>query len=362
VDESTVLSITIARDGSALPRVSPAVVTLDVDAFGLLSIQPGHYRLRHPAGWSVAAQRPLAWDVRPVRVEPDREAKFTLERLSPLAPERSAHVRLELDLRNSIDPAPYALPLRNRASELGEVRPRREIFARTFLPLPEPIARLLFTGLYADIVYLRSGPGPRGGMCSGMARWTIARAAGVEPLPPSTDVAVGRIAMFHGRQLRDRALLSALPWFVRGSSAAAFRAVRRDLIRDGRCDRALDIAVPKLWRRDLPRALVREGHTVVPYRLRQEGHAHGAIEIYDPNHPGALGTPEPRTIHFDLLRNRYAYGTHVRMEETNVGMIAVRQSAYAERGTAFLAVLGSLVLSPRRALRSVLGRQHAART
>jgi hypothetical protein len=187
-----------------------------------------------------------------------------------------------------------------------------------------------------------------------MARWAIARGLGQEPDPPSNAAAIERIQLFHGRQLRDRALLSALPWLLRGSPKAAYRAVRRDLLRDGITDRALDIAVPKLWRRDLAQALVAEGHTVVPYRLRQAGAASAELEVYDPNHPAAIGSGEPRTIHFDLARDRYAYGTLVKPEQTNVGIIAVRQRAYAQPGTAFIATLGSLIFAPKRGLRALL--------
>ncbi|MEX2314134.1 MAG: hypothetical protein WD628_00350, partial [Thermomicrobiales bacterium] len=138
--------------------------------------------------------------------------------------------------------------------------------------------------------------------------------------------------------------------------------VRRDLLRDGITDRALDVAIPKPWRLDLVQALVAEGHTVVPYRLRQAGAERGALEVYDPNHPAAIGSDAPRTIHFDLARNRYAYGTLVAPEQTNVGMIAVRQRAYAQPGTAFIATLGSLLFAPRRGVRALFGIDEKTRT
>jgi hypothetical protein len=67
-------------------------------------------------------------------------------------------------------------------------------------------------------------------------------------------------------------------------------------------------------------------------------------------------------IHFDLARNRYAYRKLVSMEQSNVGIIAVRQTAYAKPGTAFLATLGSIVFAPRRAWRALVGAYDAART
>ena len=149
-------------------------------------------------------------------------------------------------------------------------------------------------------------------------------------------------------------MLSALPWFLRGSPVAAYRAVRRDLLERGQSDRALDIGVPKLWRRDLATAIVREGHTVVPYQLRQPDAASATLAVYDPNHPEALGTDTPREIAFDLRRNRYGYGSLVDAEQHDVGMVAVHQDAYARRGTALLACAGSLLLAPRRAFSALL--------
>jgi hypothetical protein len=149
-------------------------------------------------------------------------------------------------------------------------------------------------------------------------------------------------------------LLSALPWFLRGSPAAAYRAVRRDLLERGQSDRALDIGVPKLWRRDLATAIVREGHTVVPYQLRQPDAESATLAVYDPNHPEALGTDTPREIAFDLRSNRYGYGSLVDAKQHDEGIIAVHQAAYARRGTALLACAGSLLLAPRRAFSALL--------
>jgi hypothetical protein len=187
-----------------------------------------------------------------------------------------------------------------------------------------------------------------------MARWAIARAQGIEPPPASDEQALDRITVYHGRQLRDRALLSALPWFARGSPRAAFRAVRHDLLYRGMSDRALDIKVPKLWRRDLFTALVVSGHTIVPYRLLQDGPRYGEIEVYDPNDPAAAGSDRPRVIRFLLREDRYEYDGKVSLEQDDVGIIAVRQSAYADRGTAYLASLGSLLFAPRRGIASLI--------
>ncbi|HUG14852.1 MAG TPA: hypothetical protein VMM78_07495 [Thermomicrobiales bacterium] len=359
---SATLAVTITLDGDRPPRVTPARILVDVTDFGLdHQDAPGHLRVRADPGWRVEAVGPRQWSVTPSRVNPDQQASVTLSNVGARRTPSRLPIHVRLDLRNGLDIARHALPLANRASALGEVSPSREVFERTFHPLPEPLNRLLFEGLYADIVYLRL-ESPRGGLCSGMAHWTIERGLGREPDPVSSSAAVERITMFHGRQLRDRALLGSLPWFLRGSSRAAFRAVRGDLLRQGWTDRAIDVDIPKLWRRDIATAIVAEGHVVVPCHLRQDGLSHGAIEVYDPNAPEALGSDEPRTIRFDLARDRYAYVHRVSLDDTNVGMIAVRQRAYSGRGTAFIALLGSFVLNPPRALRSLLREQQNART
>lgn len=352
---TTHIAISRVGDGPIHFQPDSIAITAPVEA-------GGHFRLTAPDGWHTVIDGPGTWRLQLIAPNLDRNSEFAIQSVADGTIVNSGTIQVDLDLRSSFDPARYALPLRNRASELGEINPRRDIFERTFRRLPAGLKRLLFRGLYADIAFLHAEGKRRGGMCSGMARWAIARSLGQEPDPPSTEAAVERIQLYHGRQLRDRALLSAVPWFLRASPKAAYRAVRRDLLRDGITDRALDVAIPKPWRLDLAQALVVEGHTVVPYRLRQHGAARAELEVYDPNHPAATGSGAPRTIHFDLATNRYAYGTLVTPEQTNVGMIAVRQRAYAAPGTAYIATLGSLIFAPRRGLRVLLDRHDDART
>lgn len=349
--------ITISRDGDGPIRFQPVAIEINAPVEA-----GGHFRLTAPDGWRTTINDSGKWSLHPIAPNLDHNADFIIQSVPDRTTVSSHTIQIDLNLRSSFDPVRYALPLRNRASDLGEISPRRDIFERTVRLLPEPLKRLLFCGLYSDIVFLKREGTHRGGMCSGMARWAIARGLGQEPDPPSVDAAVERIQLYHGRQLRDLALLSAVPWFLRGSPKAAYEAVRRDLLRVGISDRALDVAIPKPWRLDLAQALVAEGHTVVPYRLRQHGADTAELEVYDPNHPAAIGSDAPRTIHFDLARNRYAYGTLVALEQTNVGMIAVRQRAYAQPGTSFIATLGSLVFAPRRGLRALLGVYEKART
>jgi hypothetical protein len=350
-------TITISRDGDGPIRFEPEAIQIAIP------VAAGHhFRIVVSDGWRATVDPPGNWRVTPDEPNLDAAASYSIVSVPDGAVVEEGRLQVNLDLRSSFDPARCALPLRNRASELGEISPRPDIFERTVTMMSERMKRVLFRGLYSDIVFLHAEGKHRGGMCSGMARWAIARGLGQEPDPPTTEAAIERIQLYHGRQLRDRALLSALPWFLRGSPKAAYQAVRTDLLRDGITDRALDVAVPKLWRLDLAQALVAEGHTVVPYRLRQNGADRATLEVYDPNHPSAVGSDEPQTIHFDLARNRYAYRKLVSMEQSNVGIIAVRQTAYAKPGTAFLATLGSIVFAPRRAWKALVGAYDAART
>ncbi len=112
---------------------------------------------------------------------------------------------------------------------------------------------------------------------------------------------------------------------------------------------------------DVLSALVEQGHTVVPYHLVQDSEERGWIAVYDPNRPDLIDADKPRVIEFDLRRDRYSYGAIVSMEQDDVGMIAVRQDAYMGRGTAVLATVGSALVSPRRAWRSLTGGDDAAR-
>ncbi|HMM40371.1 MAG TPA: hypothetical protein PKA95_00545 [Thermomicrobiales bacterium] len=349
----------ITRAGLDPVRVPAGWTDVDVAAFGVSPVAGDGLRLVGPSGWQIETVSRGRWRVRPERLRlNDRD---TL-RLVDAAGAIHGIVRLPVafDLRSSFDIKQHAFPLPNSASALGTIEPDRRIFDQTYAPMPGFAARLLFHGLYSDIVFIR--PGARtGGLCTGMARWAIARGQGREPAPPTQAVALERIELFHGRQLFDRALLAAAGWFFRASPRAAFFAVRDDLLRTGRTDRALDIGVPKPWRRDVLSAVVEQGHTVVPYHLVQESDERGWIAVYDPNRPDLIDADEPRVIEFDLRRNRYSYGTKVSMEQDNVGMIAARQRAYMGRGTAVLATIGSALLAPRRAWRALTAGDDAAR-
>lgn len=352
-------ALQVTRVGLDPVRVSAGWVDVEAGALGVSASGGDGLRLVAPPGWDVESAGDGRWHVRPRRLRIGDNGDLRL--VDEAGTTRGAiRVPVVYDLRSSFEIKQHAFPLPNSASALGTIDPDPRIFEQTYAPMPGFARRLLFRGLYSDIVFIRPGAGT-GGLCTGMARWAIARGQDREPAPPTQAAALERIALFHGRQLFDRALLAAAVWFFRASPRAAFFAVRDDLIRTGKTDRALDIGVPKPWRRDVLDAVVEQGHTVVPYHLVQESDDRGWIAVYDPNRPDLIDADEPRVIEFDLRNDRYRYGTKVSMEQDDVGMIAVRQDVYMGRGTAILATIGSLLLSPRRALRALRGEDGAAR-
>lgn len=335
--------IVVTRRGSAPPTVFPSSLRLTPASFGAQRVEQAvRGRVRAPRGWTIESPAPLAWFARP-RLEEmalDSAAAFTLE-LEYADGGRTAWTRsfnVRLDLRTTFSAEKHAFPERNSARVIGEVSPGAEQFRDTFRLVPGVLGRTLFNGLYADIVQLRAEGDHRGGLCSGMARWAGMRALRDDATRPERDQALLQIITLHGRQLKDRAILSSFRWFIKGSPRAAYFAVRDDALSTGQSLRALDIGVPRPWRRDIARAVVREGHTIVPFHIRQESPARAFIDCYDPNR--AL---ETHTIELRLDTNRYQYRNKVALDDGGVGMIAVPHEVYAEKGTAFIATAGSLL-------------------
>lgn len=336
-------TITVTRRGLEPPTIHPGSMRLTPSSFGVDDrdgIRRG--RLRVPAGWTIESPSPLAWFVAPDIdcLDFDAPATIMLELEFDDGTRRiySRNIEIQLDLETTFSPEKHAWPERNSARVIGEVDPTLDPFLETFNLVTRWSADLLFRGLYSDIVQLRPTGAHRGGLCSGMARWAGVRALQNDDRLPERDVALHEIKRMHGRQLTDRALLSSLGWFLRASPVAAYRAVRDDALRSGRTLRALDVGVPKPWRRDIAKAVVREGHTIVPFRVRQPSPYRAYVDCYDPNRGH-----ETHTIEFHLDTGRYAYRNKVSLDDDNVGLVAVPHEIYARKGTAILATLGSLI-------------------
>lgn len=336
---ATIPVFTIRRHGGGPVECVPASCRVDAEMFGFSADQQhGRFRIAGSDDWSIKPVGALTWEIKPCIIDPDEY--YELELIRDDGESRTLPLQVNLDLRSTFDPLMHTFPEPNRASVLGDVLPNPDIFRDTFGKLPKRLQADLFDGLYSDIVFLRKDGPTRGGLCSGMARWSIARSLGEEPDPCDRDDALRRITTYHGRQLSDLSFLMGAPSFLRGSPRASYRTVRRDLMRHGRTDRAFDVGVPKPWRTDLLKALVTEGHTIVPYRIIQSGPDRAEVEVYDPNRPPVtLETPD--LVEFDLKRDRYAYRHLVSMEQSNVGLVVARQGGYARAGSAVLAGLAA---------------------
>lgn len=336
-------TFTVTRRGRSPATIHPTSMRLTPASFGVertAGIQRG--RLRVPAGWRVEGPAPLAWFVTPSAEKLSFDTPTTLwleiEYEDGTRRTFARNIGIALDVQTTFDPEKHAWPERNSASVIGNIGPSREIFEDTYCYLPRIMSTVLYRGLYSDIVQLRRSGSHRGGLCSGMARWAGLRAIRGEDTLPERAVTLRQIITLHGRQLTDRAILSSVGWFLRASPSAAYRTIRDESFATGLAMRALDVGVPKPWRRDLARAVIREGHTIVPYRIRQPSPTRAFVDCYDPNRGR-----EPHTIEFHLDTDRYAYRHIVSFEEDNVGLIAVPHVAYAEKGSAYLATIGSLV-------------------
>ncbi|MCX2727300.1 hypothetical protein OO015_07285 [Thermomicrobium sp. 4228-Ro] len=239
--------------------------------------------------------------------------------------------------RNRFDPGRDRLPWANRLDDLGTVDPDSRHFRATFRFALAP--RLFFRGLYSEVVGLRRLPDGRvsGGLCTGLSRVALARALGQLEEPEGLR---DLVLVLHGRQLSDRALLAGLPWFLFPSPRRAYRAFVNDLLERGWSERCFDINVPRPWRRDVIRALLGQGHTVVPYAFCQRDADQAQVWVYDPNIPDQA---DASIVTFDLRRDRYRYPP-LAVDERRTTVVAVPLEAYLRGRTAILASLGNLFL------------------
>ncbi len=250
--------------------------------------------------------------------------------------------------RNVFHPERHRLPWANRVEDLGEVEPDERHFRQTFRFALAPGA--LFRGLYREVVGLRrAGDGTvLGGLCTGLSRVALARVLG---LLAQDEALRDAVLVLHGRQLSDRALLAGLPWFLFPSPRRAYRAFVHDLLERGRSERCFDINVPKPWRRDVIRALLGQGHTVVPYAFCQRDEEQACVWVYDPNLPDR---PADTVIRFDLRHDTYSYAP-LAVDGRRTTVVAVPLTSYLAGRSAVLAGAANLLL------RAAQGRRSARR-
>lgn len=334
-------AVLIRRHGTQPRSIEPRSFSLSLESFG---IQPRKVRgsiwLAIPVGWALEQLAPGSWLLHAIDPDIDQQGYLKLRARGPDGSEFEIvrPIRVDLDVRTTFDIERHPAPVRNSARVLGEVDPDYSLLAATYRLLPGPLRQVLFAGLYGDIVYIRAAGEHRGGLCSGLARWAGLRAMRGDDNDATWPAIRCEVAVLHGRQLTDRVIAWSFYWFLRGSPRAAYLAIRDEALETGESRRALDISVPRPWKRDLLASLVGEGHTVVPYRIRQHGTTTATIDVYDPN-----TARDPQQITLDLRRNRYSYRHKVSFDDHDIGMLAVPNLAYARQGTAYLATLGSLL-------------------
>ena len=247
-------------------------------------------------------------------------------------------VGVEIRAFSQFDASKYVIPRSNSVDEWGTVQPRSDVFDRTYAFTFFPVR--FFNGLYRSIVFMGAiGGRYQGGICTGMARVALERSLSAD----LEEVSVSEIMLWHGRQLTDRALLASARWFLAPSPRRAFNAFQRDVLNSGISRRCFDIAVPRPWRRDVYSALQQEGHTVVPFGIRQSSSDSASVMIYDPNDP-VKSRQGSASITFLLDENTYLYPPLGGLDLKKTSVIAVEQQAYRDGRTAILASLASCIL------------------
>ncbi len=360
----------VTEDGRPLERLAfgnerggrfqyrPARFQVVAELGDLSHRQAVEWRLSLPANWlalpdrrlSALGTRRVAWLVFPQgwpRCFKYPISVTVFDRGQQVARAQQA-LGIELHGEGPFDPARDRLPWANRASEFGPVEPEDRHFRATFRLALFPNA--FRRNLYRMVVRLSDDASDSpGGVCTGMARVALARSLGA--LRAEGDALRDAVIVLHGRQLTDRALLAGASWFFWPSPARAYRRFARDLLRRGWSDVCFDVNVPKPWRRDVVRALLGQGHTVVPYAFHQRSADEAEVLVWDPNRPEAAGE---MAISFDLQRDRYRYPPLVE-DDDRVTIVAVRQRAYLAGGTALLSSAASLVLYSPAARRALVG-------
>ena len=184
--------------------------------------------------------------------------------------------------RIEFDPAEDGFAFSNTADLFGRPRPPRSVFDRTFRGGPDLLRSRLFDGLYESVFQT--------GLCTGMARaasWFAAVKDAGRAVDRTTEDVETReiIQLLHGRQLSDRALLSSAYALLTSGPRKVFRKFREQVLTASRSPIAIDVGIPKVTRSDFLRAVVRQGHTVVPYAYRLLPDDIAQIYVYDPVYP-----------------------------------------------------------------------------
>ncbi len=236
----------------------------------------------------------------------------------------------------------HGFPFANSAHLFGGTRPPLTVFTRSFAGgWQGPFSRFAFNRVYDSIF--------ASGLCTGMAMaalqlasdHTDVPAAERSPLDQNTRVL---IQTMHGRQLADAALLRAGLDLLRNSPRRSFQAFRRSILRPCTSPLAFHVGVPVLFRRDFFRAVVRQGHTVVPHSYRVTPDRIAELAVYDPAFLPGPDIPTPPLLRLDLARDTYSYRDWSSDAPGNRTTITVAPlTAYSRRRSRIIASISSLV-------------------
>ncbi len=346
VEGQPLTEVQFTNEGAERFRWVPDRFCVQLEGRSASAVEPGTLRLYLPDGWRALPVSEAGW-----LVFPGGHPAFPCVLRVVTIQRGREHVLVEEAIpvafcgRNVFDPTRHRLPWANRVEDLGEVEPDLRHFRQTFHWALAPGA--LFRGLYREVVGLRRAADGtvRGGLCTGLSRVALARALG---LLEQEEALRDAVLVLHGRQLSDRALLAGLPWFLFPSPRRAYRAFVRDLLERGRSERCFDINVPKPWRRDVVRALLGQGHTVVPYAFCQRDVEQAYVWVYDPNLPDR---PADTVVRFDLRHDTYAYAP-LAVDGRRTTVVAVPLTSYLAGRSAVLAGAANLLLRAAQARRA----------
>jgi hypothetical protein len=242
--------------------------------------------------------------------------------------------------RTGFDPTDDGFVFSNKPDLFGSSRPPRSVFDRTFRGGVDLFQPRFFDGLYQSVFET--------GLCTGMARaalWFATVEGAGRVADRTTDDVETReiIQLLHGRQLTDRALLSSAYALLTSGPCKVFRKFREQVLIAERSPIAIDVGIPKVTRSDFLRAVVRQGHTVVPYAYQLLPDNLVRIDVYDPVFPPGRQSGQRLAIEIDLNKNRHRYRAWSSEEAANpTTILGVPLSAYTEGSTAYIAGLVSI--------------------
>lgn len=285
------------------------------------------------------------WEVKlDPRAAPDRFS-YTMRLIGPSGPLATTRRTMIATVHGAtgFDPDRDGFSFANSPHLFGAARPPLAIFTRSFAGgLQGPLPRRVFDRLYDSIF--------SSGLCTGLAMSALQRSvdrgdvpsADLSPLDHEIRVLVQTL---HGRQLSDAALVRAGLDLIRNSPSRVFEALRRSILRPEAPAVAFHVGVPVLFRRDFFRAVIRQGHTVVPHSYRISPDRIAELAVYDPAFPPGPDSPAPPLLRIDLAGDTYSYRDWSSAAPENRTTITLSPlNAYSRRRSRIIVGIASIAM------------------